>query len=142
MHRKKEQMTDQQPTDGPNWDDQYQRISDRADALETPATEADGDLSNWDVPMKAEREVNTSLHSFTLLLDRAMTPADEDAFDHAPEFAGGDVSLLLSGAGQPTQLLCDVEADSEEAAVAEVTARIARINGLRVTGRLPLEALR
>jgi hypothetical protein len=76
-------------------------------------------------------------YSFQLVLDRTMTPADEDAFDHSAEFADGRVSLLLSGGGHPTMptiLECDgIPAATQGEAIADVTARIGRINGLRVT---------
>lgn len=78
-------------------------------------------------------------YSFRLVLDRPMTPEDENVFDHSPDFAGGDVSLLLSP-GKPTILFCDdITADSENAAVSDAIRRIGLINRLRVVEQLPME---
>lgn len=78
-------------------------------------------------------------YSFRLVLDRSMTQADEEAFDHSPNFIDGKVSLLMSEAGQPTVLECDdVLAVSKNAAVTDVIRRIGLINNLRVTACLPV----
>jgi hypothetical protein len=81
-------------------------------------------------------------YSFRLVLDRPMTQADEDTFDHSPHFTDGKVSLLMSEAGQPTVLECDdVLAVSKNAAMTDVIRRIGLINNLRVTECLPAEEI-
>jgi hypothetical protein len=74
---------------------------------------------------------------FLLVLDRPVTPQDEEVFDFMPEFADGKVSLLLTE-GEPTVLVCDdMEAPRLEQAVEAVTRNIGKINGLRVISVQP-----
>lgn len=75
--------------------------------------------------------------NFLLVLNRPMTPHDEEVFDFMPEFADGKASLLLTE-GEPTVLVCDdMEAPSLEQAVEAVARNIGKINGLRVISVQP-----